>query len=88
MSSDIRIDPHNDTNIDPPPKGKRWPFGLIDRAMDSSDAINDPMLRSTIEVCSLFCKDIYRCVNGNIDFLQARKSFVAVIDLIGSSFGG
>ena len=56
--------------------------------MDSAVAINDPMLRSTIEVCSLFCKEIYRRVNGDIDFLQARKSFVAVIDFIGSSFGG
>ena len=56
--------------------------------MDSSDAINDPMLRSTIEVCSLFCKEMYICVNGDIDFPQARKSFVAVIDFIGSSFGG
>ena len=56
--------------------------------MDSSDAINDPMLRSTIEDYSLFCKEIYRCVNGDVDFLQARKSFVAVIDFIGSSFRG
>ena len=56
--------------------------------MDSSDAINDPMLRSAIEVYSLFYKEIYRCINGDIDFLQARKSFVAVIDFIGSSFGG
>ena len=56
--------------------------------MDSSDAINDPMLRSTMEVCSLFYKEIYGCINGDIDFLQARKSFVAVIDFIGSSFGG
>ena len=56
--------------------------------MDSSDAINDTLLKSTIEICSLFCRDIYRCVNGDVDFLQARKSFVAVIDFIGSSFGG
>lgn len=56
--------------------------------MDSSAAINDPMLRSTIEDCYLFYKEIYRFVNRGIDFLQARKSFVAVIDFIGSSFGG
>lgn len=56
--------------------------------MDSSAAINDPMLRSTIEDCYLFYKEIYRFVNRGIDFLQARKSFVAVIDFIGSSFEG
>ena len=67
---------------------KRWPFGLIDRAMDSSAAINDSILRSTIEACSLFCMEIYRFVNRGVDFLQARKSFVAVIDFIGSSFRG
>ena len=81
LSSDIRIDPHNDTNIDPPPKGKRWPFGLIDRAMDSSDAINDPMLRSTIEVVLCFVRRFIDVLMGTLIFYKLGNRLLPYLTL-------
>ena len=56
--------------------------------MDSADAIDDPHVKEYDWSRSLFFNEIFGCVNGGVDFLPIRKSFITVIDFVGSSFGG